>query len=388
MKNNLFGCFTSVKNLKTFQKHLTSKMEIASTIELENQFHCDLDSSAFKDLLIFVDFHLPGTLTSNVLLNLYRSAQRTLSQESVYLNLSCVSENERIEALRLNLSEKFENIHIFFEVHTVIDQRENQFNPGFFSELRKSFNINVIPICFDLYRSFDLEYIAYWSDITTKLIHIDPIGSSKIPSTVSKLFWPFIFPSKEIQREIVSSGLKEILDSKVITYSKDISFSGSLNSPLRIKYLRLLKLASIRLSFSLSISNTSTSSKSHQSIETIDYLVRLKSCMGIINFSEKAKAAHPLITFRALETMSLGGCLLEQVTPAGDSQLSGIAVPYKHYLPFQTVGELIMLCFTLSSNPSISLQIKENASALWERFYSESTMWSYLLIKLRETPYS
>jgi hypothetical protein len=98
-----------------------------------------------------------------------------------------------------------------------------------------------------------------------------------------------------------------------------------------------------------------------------------------ISFSLSAKTStKTLITFRALESLSLG-CTLIQQEFSNDKPLSNHFVPYKHYLPFETVEDLAIIFKLISLEPLLIKQIGNAALEFWNNHYSEKFRWHLLI---------
>lgn len=325
--------------------------------------------------LVFLDCHIEDSLTSNIIRNLFESARMHSGITSIYLNLARVPVNKRLEVLQSSLRDSTTQYYIIFEIHVGIGESKKTLHPNMFSEINNSLNIKVVPISFDLYRPFDEAFVTLWSPRCAAIIHLDPASARKFEVNTRMIFWPFVFTS---QKAIVSQEIEPNQNSLRNT----ILFQGSINSQSRVRHLLLLSTWSKRLKLDIRIFQSNMQNLENSIEQQAHYYQDLSNALAVINFNEKRKSTHSVITFRALETLSLGGCLLEQESPQHSSQLSNLAVPYQHYLPFESPKDLTILCWSLSRKPEIAEQIKTNAKKHWEHYYSEVKLWSELMDSL------
>jgi len=325
--------------------------------------------------LLFLDCHIENSLTSNIIKNLFESAKMNSGIKSIYLNLARVPVNNRLEVLKSSLRNSDTQYYVIFEIHVGIGESKRTLNPDMFSELDASHHINVVPISFDLYRPLDEAFVTLWSPKCAAIIHLDPVSARKFEVNTKMIFWPFVFTS---QTAITS----ENIDSNQNSLRNTILFQGSINSRSRIRHLLLLSTWSNKLKFNIRIFQSNMQNLETSMAQPAQYYQDLSNALAVINFNEKRKATHSVITFRALETLSLGGCLLEQENPKRGSQLSNLAVPYQHYLPFESPKKLILLCWALTRKPEIAEQIKTNARKHWVLHHSEAKLWTELMDSL------
>jgi len=325
--------------------------------------------------LIFLDCHIEDSLTSNIIKNLFESAKKYSAISTTYLNLSSVSVSERIQILKSTFNDLNKQYYVFFEIHVGMGDSEKTLNPRMFSELINSDDIKLVPIVFDLYRPFDKSFVDLWSPNSTAILHLDPVSARKFQANVKMIFWPFVFTTQEI-----STGKK--LENHQNSLRNVILFQGSINSQSRLRYLLLLSNLSKRLKIEIRIIQSNMHSLRDISERQARYYQELTNALAVINFNEKQNSSHSVITFRSIETMSLGGCLLEQQNSQLNSQLTNLAVPFQHYLPFETPRDLVLLCWALSRNPEIAERIKTNTRKHWKNNYSEVQLWDQLIDSL------
>lgn len=325
-----------------------------------------------KSQLLFLDYHVEGSLTSSVITNLFESAKRHSGITASYLNLSDIPVNERSKTLQSCFNDLDGKYFVFFEIHVGIGESEATLNPKMFSQINNFFDVKLVPISFDLYRNFDKVFVDFWSPQSGAIIHLDPLSAKKLEANIKMIFWPFVFIPQSID-----NGFQ--IDSHQNYLRKTIIFQGSINSASRVRHLFLLFTLSNRLAFKVRLVQSNMKKLQSDIKRQNLYYQDLSNALAVINFNEKQNSTHSVITFRAIETLSLGGCLLEQQNAQLASQLTNLAVPYKHYLPFESPKELILLCWALNRNPEIAEHIKANARKHWEDHYSEIKLWSQLM---------
>lgn len=129
--------------------------------------------------------------------------------------------------------------YIFFEIHTIFD------NKGLLEEttlqkLKVASNAKIIGICFDIWREFDISFIAKWNNISDYFIHMDNKSvSTYLLNSNKMIFWPFagwvqnILPNSYKNKVIYFSGNLRPSDRRFIL-KKSKKFANKLQVDLRI----------------------------------------------------------------------------------------------------------------------------------------------------------
>lgn len=318
---------------------------------------------------IFLDLHPRETLTSNVIQEMYKSCLQNSRSDAKYLNLLEISKVNFDRFIGDLLAEKKFINFLIFEVHTSAKLNGGRLSPEQFAAYGDSKNLKVMPICFDIFRKFDLDFIHHWESQAAAFLHVDLPSSRSISIRKPIVFWPFIFPL--IESPIPNRAYRQ-LNVNGDTYL----FSGSLKNRDRISSLFYIKLGEFKFGFRVRprVQNRNTDSK----MERFEYLNALNSSLGVINFNRKQEMSHPLLTFRAIETILVHGCLLDQNSTISNLSLEQIAVPFKHFIPFKDDLDLMKLCVTLHKNPQYVHSVKENCRNLTKDTLSPDKLWMLL----------
>ena len=372
---NLLHKFPSKDELIEYETWIKSKIQ--SSENLEPNFDLTprffpiqaLDSFPKKKRWIFFDLHPRNTVTSNVIYEMYLSSQTNSSYVSQYHNfteLSQISISKLLEDIEYDTN--YSNI-LVFEVHTTSNLNGGIFGKEQVIKLRNNEANLVLPICFDIYRNFDQSFIKYWESSCLAFLHIDDVSAKNISSSKPLIFWPFILPT--IDRDTVPFNLKDLSSS-----DQSFLFSGSFKGRERMSSLLNLKMGAIKYGYRIRI--RVRNKRQDNSDERIAYLKDLNSALAVLNFNARPEVPHPLLTFRAIETLIVSGCLLDQCSNFSNSSLSKLAVPYKHFIPFKDDLELIKLCWFLNKNQDEALKLRLNCRSLRSELLTESNLWRYL----------
>lgn len=325
--------------------------------------------------MVFLDLHPRNTLTSDVIHEMYLSCQVNSSFKSEYYNLTELG-HVSIGNLLYDLTSDndYTNI-IVFEVHTNSDLNGGLLDREYIFELKNRVGNLVMPICFDIYREFDRKFIEHWEPLCLAILHVDVESASVISTSKPLIFWPFVFPANK--RNVMHHNVQEIN-----LYDKPFLFSGSFMSRDRMMSLLNLKIAGFKYGYKIRI--RVKDEKQDKSKERNAYLGDLHSALAVLNFNARQDISHPLLTFRAIETIIVNGCLLDQGLNSSNSSLAKIATPYKHFIPFESDLELIKLCWFLNENSDVALKVRSNCQELTSELLSESNLWKYLESRIVE----
>lgn len=303
--------------------------------------------------LLFVNFHEEGSINFNVFNELYESARQNNLCATI-LNLHGLEIEIQRNFINTHLQTSKTSIILFFEVHT-----DHVLSNGVLSvELLRHFSsvnpVVVAPICFDIWREFDLKYFNYWREVTSFFIHIDPTSARTLENDYPMLFWPFILPSqiRDVENRSVKKGHS----------GYQILLSGSIHMASRIGFLAYLNFLSIKMKFELQVRDKSKTiyNQGNAKNERSSYLASLASSTAVVDLNERGKNRINLITFRALETIFQGGCLITQVgSDLTENPLEIMAIPYLHYIPFSNARELGAICKVLGDKPFLANLIKD-----------------------------
>jgi hypothetical protein len=318
---------------------------------------------------IFIDLHPRGTITSDVLYDMYLSSIRNSRFETTYLNLANLDQSSQQRYLEHIISEPNITNLLIFEVHTNSEINSGRWGSEQILALRKKGSVKTLPVCFDIYREFDSKFIKYWESLSVAFLHVDEANAKKISISKPLIFWPFVLPS--IDRISKHSDMDEFKHQ-----NETLLFSGSVKSRERISTLLYLKVASLRYDFKVRVRVKDESQGDLD--ERALYLSELQSALAVVNLNFRTGNEHPLLTFRAIETIRVNGCLLDQKYVRSNSSLEKIAVPFKHFIPFDSVSDLIKISWCLNENPDIPNIIRGNCRQLLAENLSEDNLWKYL----------
>jgi hypothetical protein len=94
----------------------------------------------------------------------------------------------------------------------------------------------------------------------------------------------------------------------------------------------------------------------------------------VLNVSRHGPGQH-LVTGRVWETVAAGALLIEQDNPA----TAHYFVPYRHYLPWRSIEEIVHLAHFIERRPDAIARIAGDAHAWASARYGADRFWSTLL---------
>lgn len=328
--------------------------------------------------LLFVNFHEEGTINFNVFNELYDSARHN-NIDATILNLHGLEIDIQRNLINSHLRKSEKSKILFFEVHSDHILSKGVLTVDLLRHYHLVSSLVVAPICFDIWREFDLKYLEYWREVTTSFIHIDPISSQPLENEYPMVFWPFVFPSPTSDFENRRIQIDHV--------GHHILHTGAVHMASRIGPLVYLSFLSVKMGFSLHVRDRSkrVSNQLSAPCERVSYLKSLVSSNAVLDLNERGKNRVNLITFRALETIFQGGCLITQVRKDSiDSPLKKVAIPYLHYIPFSNALELGAICKVLKEKPHLANLIKDSCKEDFaERF--RKSLWSRLFDSINDS---
>lgn len=147
---------------------------------------------------------------------------------------------------------------------------------------------------------------------------------------------------------------------------QELSFVGATNVPMR-----LMIVAKAKDSFP----DMALHAGNAGGLPTMDaYAAALRDSQTTINVSVHS-GVDRIMTGRVWEAIACGSLVLEQENPCTRHYF----VPYAHYMPYESVSELLARALFLRRNPSHRARMAEAARQWHDRHYSNERVWAAIL---------
>lgn len=104
------------------------------------------------------------------------------------------------------------------------------------------------------------------------------------------------------------------------------------------------------------------------------YAAVLGRARAVLNVAAHSRSEF-LVTGRVFEAIACGAVLLEQANPATARYFT----PWRHYLPWDSVADIVQLCRFVERNPAIARRIAAEARSWLDRHYDCRRFWASLL---------
>ena len=147
-----------------------------------------------------------------------------------------------------------------------------------------------------------------------------------------------------------------------------LTFVGSVKHPGRAMPLSVL------LSEDLDVTGIFGPRRAVEVPDTRAYARLLNRSRAVLNISCHGPGIY-LVTGRVWETIAAGALLVEQDNPA----TARFFTPYRHYLPWETVADLVQIGRFVQKRPDQAARIADEAHAWAEQHYNGRRFWAAVL---------
>jgi len=244
------------------------------------------------------------------------------------LNLAYEKISKKIEKLKPNL--------IFIDCNYL--GNKNTINNSFIKSLRKKFKFKIVGFMGDFYSKEAFIIQKYWSKSLDFIFHFEPS------------YKKFIQTSKKIKKLYF---LPYFLNDKDFDFRKkkyDIFFSGILNI-VRLPYLVFLRqnVKKFFLRNVIFFHDLNNYNKNTLSLSRKKYTYYLTSSKIIINLTSRKAPGVRIFTGRSVQAISSKSLALEEK----NESMEKLYVPYKHYIPFDSIKELSITLKFIKKYPKL-----------------------------------
>lgn len=363
-RNSFTPCLLNLKNsyreiearAEIIKNHIElAKCVIGDSTKIENEISIQPTVKAY--------FIRPtnDSLTSEVLKNLSDSFQRCVGQSSLIFDDTSVFPH-LLQSELFNSSASDDLQLVFFELHSLINLQDE----SLIAQLQNLDNskIRIFILCFDLWRESDRELIENWKGPKTTFLHMDnTIYEENLLEHKKLLHWFFVghFPDS----------IKEPFPLN------RLFFSGNVKTSDRRAWIINLVEAADYLGVAIDLKLFSYGRKDNNRQEYGDFIKSMSASMYILGLAQKSDK-QTLITFRSIEAVALGRVLIQQELT--DSRpLQQFFIPYYEYLPFESPVDLAAYLYLIRNEPSLFIEIGNNASRKWSSLHAPHIAWHELL---------
>ena len=234
-------------------------------------------------------------------------------------------------------------------------------NPGFIAGLKARLGFRLVCFMRDAHKDVVL-LLDYWLPHCDMMMVGDPLSPVFSPDRapgnrkVTVIPLPILFPP------FLDHGERDF----------GLTFVGSVY--LSVRYMLLSVLMTEEIGFTAVYGP-------RQAIETPDaaayarFLGRSRATLNIsVHAFSQGHSIH-LVTGRVWEAIAAGTLLVEQDNPA----TAMIFTPYRHYLPWTTVEDIVHIARFIERRPDLAARIAEGAHAWAMRHYSSKRFWANVL---------
>ncbi len=258
---------------------------------------------------------------------------------------------------------------VFLETNFIGDK--TTINAEFIYEMKQQCCAKFVGFVGDAWHSHGRKVVRYWADVCDLILHncpnihkseesvLDfPLNNLMIPVPVNRLS----FHNKEPK-------------------SIDLFFSGTFSTGLRAFWLpfAIRTVRNERLNVRIVVHER----QKNQALNEEDYSRDIRHAKIILNFSSRSYSGQPIkaLTGRVWQVIASGALLLEEEEEA----IKTFFVPFIHYVPFRTVGELSMFISFFAKNESYRQRIADSGEQWLSENYNHELIWSMIVSRLNLT---
>lgn len=214
-----------------------------------------------------------------------------------------------------------------------------------------------------------ISFFHYWSKVSDLVLHISPPAhGDKLKKAPVHLPPNSLLVPLTINRTTFHAGEEKKID---------IAFSGSFKTGLRPFWLPVAEQSAKRCGI---VARIVSHGRAGTAMKEDDYSQTMRQAKIVLSFPSREYSGNStmVITGRSWQTLASGALLLEE----DNEPIKHFFVPYVHYVPFKTVGELRAWIGFLSQNEQYRKMIADSGNHWINEHYSNENVWSYIFEKI------
>jgi hypothetical protein len=232
-------------------------------------------------------------------------------------------------------------------------------NPKKLAALKSLYGFRLICMFRDSYKDA-LPMMTEWASIAETILSFDPLSPL------------FTSPDESLRAKAILLPVPTNYDlfagEGPGPRDQGLVFIGNTGWQYRLAILAILMTEPIRFSAIIG-------ARRHQeAATTADYARLLRQATASLNVSRHGPFLH-LVTGRVWESISARTLLIEQDNPATATFLT----PYRHYLPWRNVDDIVHMAYFIDRHPTIAAQIADDAHNFISMHYGCDRIWTGLI---------
>ncbi len=230
-------------------------------------------------------------------------------------------------------------------------------NPGVVAELKARLGFRLVCIMRDAH-DYVVRDLDRWLPVCDTMVVFDPLSPVLSPERAPLNRKVIALPVPSWHALFLERGERDL----------GLTFVGSVKRLWRYMPLSVLMTEDIRFTAVFG---------PRRAVETPDtraYARLLGRSRAVLNVSHHGNGVH-LITGRVWEAIAAGSLLVEQNNPA----TAMFFTPYRHYLPWTTVDDIIQIARFIDRRPDLAARIADEAHAWARRYYTGDRFWTAML---------
>jgi hypothetical protein len=241
---------------------------------------------------------------------------------------------------------------------------KNTINNEFINLIKNKFKIKVIGRMGDVYSIEAFKIMNYWSCSLNYIFYSEPNAHKLVKNS---------FKIKNTHYLPVFVNDKKF---KINKKKYDFFFSG-MGNIVRYSYLTFLKyiLPKSNLKYIFSFYTQKEYLKNLFKFSEKKYVSYLSSSRVVLNLSARAAPGVRVLTGRSIEAIA-SQCLLAEEK---NQSIEKMYVPYKHFIPFNSVKELSIILKFIKLYPDLAEIISREAFCYYSNKYRSDIGWKKII---------
>ena len=246
-------------------------------------------------------------------------------------------------------------------------------NAEFVCEMKRRSHAKFVGFVGDAWNSYGRKVVRYWADVCDLVLHSCPSYDTHEPDVDEQypLANILLMPLLVNRSSFHNDEPKDI----------DLVFSGTFSTGLRALWLpfTIRTARKERLNARITVHER----KKNEALNEDEYWRDTRHAKIALNFSSRSYSGQPVkaLTGRVWQVIASGALLLEE----DDEDIKTFFVPFIHYVPFRTVGELSMFISFFAKNESYRRRIADSGEQWLSENYSNELIWSMIISRLNLT---
>lgn len=260
---------------------------------------------------------------------------------------------------------------VFLETNFIGDK--TTINAEFVREMKRQCHSKFVGFVGDAWHSHGRSVVRYWADVCDLVLHNCPPQSTHEPdgNNIDLPANSLMIPLPVNRLSFHNEEPKDI----------DLVFSGTFSTGLRAFWLpfAMRTVQNERLNAHIVVHER----QKNEALNEEDYGRDIRHAKIVFNFPSRSYTGQPVkaLTGRVWQVIASGALLLEEEEEA----IKTFFVPFIHYVPFRTVGELSMFISFFAKNESYRRRIAESGEQWLSENYNNELVWSMIVSRLNLT---